>query len=194
MWWDVAKAAAPESLAFSAFLIPLAKLRRLSDALAVFLMHRRAGFTLLELCVAIVIALTVLGIAVPSVRSVMAEQRLKATFEEFDDFVRKAQLRSVAERTAVRLVWGKEGIELVPERAAREGEEPKIEQFPFSEGRAYVLSRPAALAKDAAAEWPFWRSGTCEPVVVDFQGPEGRWTVRYDALTTQGTFLDSSLP
>jgi hypothetical protein len=157
-------------------------------------MDRRAGFTLLELCIAIVLGLMVLGIAVPSVRSVMAEQRLKKTFEEFDDLVRKAQMRSVAERTAVLLVWGEGGIDLVPERAVQEGEEPKVEHFAFEAGRSYTLARPASLAKEAPAEWPFWRSGTCEPVVVSFEGPEGRWSVRYDALTAQGTFLDSALP
>ena len=157
-------------------------------------MHRRAGFTLLELCVAIVIVMMVLGVAVPNVRSAMAEARMKKSFEEFDDFVRKAQMRSVAERMTVVLVWGKEGIDLGPERATQEGEEPRIEHFPFGEGRTYVLARPASLAKDPPPEWPFWRSGTCEPVVVSFEGREGRWTVRYDALTAQGTFLDSSLP
>ncbi len=157
-------------------------------------MHRRAGFTLLELCVAIVIALMVLGLAVPSVRGVMAEQRMKKTFEDFDTFVRRAQLRSVTDRMSVLLVWHKDGIDLVPERAVVEGEEPKIEHFAFSDGHAITLARPAALAKKPPAEWPFWRSGTCEPVVVSYEGPEGRWSVRYDALTLQATFVDSSLP
>jgi hypothetical protein len=41
------------------------------------------------------------------------------------------------------------------------------------------------------AEWTFWPNGVCEPVVVSYKGPAGRWQARFDPLTAHGTFLSS---
>lgn len=155
-------------------------------------MSRRAGFTLLEICLVIAIALILLGLAVPSVQGLFAEQRLKKSFEQFDDFVRRAQLRAVSERRAMVMIWDGEGITVQPDEPKAEDSASDGDYFAFTDG-AIGLERPAALEEKPAVEWLFWRSGTCEPAILHFDGSAGSWTVQYDPLTVRAAFLDQSV-
>ena len=151
-------------------------------------MSRRDGFTLLEICLVVAIVLILFGLAVPSVRGLFAEQRLKHSFEQFDDFVRKAQLRAVSERRAMVMIWDGEGITVQPDEPTAEDSAGEGDYFAFAEGKI-GLERPAALEKKPAVEWLFWRSGTCEPAILHFEGSAGSWSVQYDPLTVHATFL-----
>lgn len=155
-------------------------------------MSRRDGFTLLEICMVVAIILLLLGLAVPSVNGLFAEQRLKKTFEQFDDFVRKAQLRAVSERRAMVMIWDGEGITVQPDEPTAEDSAGAGDYFPFSDG-PISLERLAALEKKPPVEWLFWRSGTCEPAILHFEGDSGRWSVQYDPLTVHATFLDQTV-
>ena len=157
-------------------------------------MHRRAGFTLLEICLAIFIGLLLITLAVPGIVSLLAEQRLKSSFDEFDGFVRTARERSMTERRTYAMSWSESGIVLVPVER-RDTDDPKAEpeRFVFAEGESFALERPSALMKKPPAEWIFWRSGLCEEALVSFAGEAGSWSVRYDPLTTHATFLDSEV-
>jgi len=159
-----------------------------------FAMPRRDGFTLLELCLGVVIALMLVLIAVPSVRSVLEEQRLHRSFEAFDALVTKARMKSINERRAYALAWRDEGIELLP-LEKKEGEQggAEPETLPFSKEEEYALERPAAMGEKPPPIWTFWRSGACEPVIVSYTGPEGAWKARYDALTARRTILEERL-
>lgn len=157
-------------------------------------MNRREGFTLLEICLAVAICLLLVLVAVPSVRGVMAQQRLHATFDAFDRLVRKAQARSMDERGTYTLVWKKEAIELVPLDAKEGGTataEP--ERLAVGDGEDYAIERTAALTKSPEPVWTFWRSGVCEPAIVSYKGPLGTWTVKYDPLTARGTLLNEEV-
>src|SRR3954451_16087553 len=111
-------------------------------------MNRRDGFTLLEICLAVAICLLLVLIAVPSVRGVMEERRLRDTHDKFDRFVRKAQARSIDERRTYALVWQKKSIDLVPWEA-KEGEtDAKPETLPVGDDEDYAIQRTAALVKD----------------------------------------------
>lgn len=155
-------------------------------------MSRRHGFTLLEICLVIMIVVLLFGLAVPSVQGIFAEQRLKQTFEKFDDFVRHAQMRAVSERRAMVLIWDGEGITVQPDDPKEDDSAADGDYFAFSDG-TFALERPAALEKKPAVEWLFWRSGTCEPAVIHFEGNSGSWSVQYDPLTVHGTFLDKDV-
>jgi type II secretory pathway pseudopilin PulG len=153
-------------------------------------MSRRAGFTLIELCLSIGIALLLLTAAIPSIQGLFAEQQLRRTFDEFDELVRQAQARSTSERRDFVLVWDEKGVALQPD-VPREGEENQDSvRLDFPEGASLVLERPAALGKEPPMEWIFWRSGNCEPAIVRYDGAPGSWVVKYDPLTTRGTFLE----
>ena len=155
-------------------------------------MSRRDGFTLLEICLVIMIVVLLFGLAVPSVRGLFAEQRLKQTFEQFDDFVRRTQMRAASERRAMVMIWDEEGITVQPDDPTEEDAASEADRFPFSDG-AFTIERPAALEKKPATEWLFWRSGTCEPAIIHFEGSAGNWSVQYDPLTVHGTFLDKDV-
>ena len=149
-------------------------------------MSRRQGFTLLELCLAVMIGLLLMSIGVPSVTGMLREQRLRATFEEFDDFVRAAQSKAIKERRMVVMVWDKEGISLDSPEVSADEANPAAERFAFVEGATWNLQRPAALVKNPVWEWPFWRSGACEPVTVSYESPAGTWSAEYNGLTGRG--------
>ena len=146
-------------------------------------MQRVRGFTLIEIALSIFILLLLLVLAVPSFSGVIANRRLKQSLDEFNNLVRQAQERSVAERRPYLIAWGKNNVVVRPEVFA-EGEEAKATaEFRLSRGSTLKLSLPVALAEKYPAEWIFWPSGTCEPAIVRFQGPAGSWTANYSPLT-----------
>jgi type II secretory pathway pseudopilin PulG len=156
-------------------------------------MHRIRGFTILELCLAIAIALMLLAVAVPSMSGLFAEQKLRSTFEEFDALVRQAQSRSVSERRDYVLLFGDEGITLEPFEMTEEDEQAEPVQLAYASDTFIAIERPVALVKKPRMEWMFWRSGNCEPVIASYSGPAGSWSVKYNPLTTRGTFIDQEI-
>jgi prepilin-type N-terminal cleavage/methylation domain-containing protein len=145
--------------------------------------QRVRGFTLIEIALAIFILLLLLVLAVPSFSGVIASRRLKQSLDEFNNLVRQAQERSVTERRAYLIVWGKNNVIVRPEAFAEDEEaEAKAEVRP-TRGSTLKLSLPTALAEEHPAEWIFWPSGTCEPATVHFRGPAGSWTANYSPLT-----------
>lgn len=160
-------------------------------------MSRRSGFTLLEICIALFIAMLMITLAVPSVMSMLAEERLKASFDAFDGWVRKARERSIVERRSYVLVWTEDGIDLMPAEGNETDDMDETDAAPerlvFAKGEKITLERPSALMKEPPGEWVFWRSGLCEEALVSFKGEAGSWSVHYDPLTARGTFTDSEV-
>lgn len=132
------------------------------------------------------------ALAVPSIQGLFAEQRLKESFENFDEFVHRVQARAVSEGRAFVMIWDGKGITVQPDEPTLEDSEGDGDYYPFADGKV-SLERPAALEKNPPVEWLFWRSGTCEPAILRFEGDAGSWTVRYDPLTVQGSFLDKEV-
>ncbi len=150
----------------------------------------RRGFTLIEICVAISIALLLMAVALPSVTGQMGRQRLQQAFDRFDGLVTQAQRRSVQDGKAYLLVWDDEGaVRLYPaDWTAKERRAGPIAALMPTAGREhYTLDRQSSLSRAPSASWIFWPSGNCEPVNVDFQGPNGTWTAQYNPLSARGT-------
>ena len=148
-------------------------------------MRRREGFTLIEIAISVSIVLLLLLIALPSVRGVLANSRLKRSLDALNEIVRTAQERSVTERRPYLIEWQKRSIILRPE-SAREGDPAgPTSALALEKGYAYVLRLPAALDKGPFSQWIFWPSGTCEPATVKFKGPAGSWEVNYAPLTAR---------
>nr|MBA3650306.1 prepilin-type N-terminal cleavage/methylation domain-containing protein [Chthoniobacterales bacterium] len=61
-------------------------------------MQRRAGFTLIEIAIAVFILMLLLLLAIPSVTGVLANRRLQRSLDAINQLVRMAQERSVQER------------------------------------------------------------------------------------------------
>ena len=148
-------------------------------------MQRFRAFTLIEIALSIFILLLILVLAVPSLSGVIANRRLKQSLDSFNQLVRQAQGRSVTERRAYLIVWGKNSVLLRPEVFAEDEEEKPTAVLGLGKGSWIRITLPAALLGKPPAEWIFWPSGTCEPATVQFEGPAGAWTASYSPLTAQ---------
>jgi type II secretory pathway pseudopilin PulG len=147
--------------------------------------QRFRAFTLIEIALSIFILLLILVLAVPSLSGVIANRRLKQSLDSFNQLVRQAQERSVTERRAYLIVWGKNSVLLRPEVFAEHEEEEPTAVLRLGKGSWIRISLPAALLGKPPAEWIFWPSGDCEPATVQFRGPAGGWTASYSPLTAQ---------
>jgi type II secretory pathway pseudopilin PulG len=147
--------------------------------------QRFRAFTLIEIALSIFILLLLLMLAVPSLSGVIANRRLKQSLDSFNQLVRQAQERSVTERRAYLIVWGKSSVLLRPEVFTKDEEEKPTAMLRLPKGSWIKVSLPAALIGKPPAEWIFWPSGTCEPAIVQFRGPAGTWTADYSPLTAQ---------
>jgi prepilin-type N-terminal cleavage/methylation domain-containing protein len=154
-------------------------------------MSRRHGFTLLEIVIALVIALMLLTLAVPGITSLLRERELMSTFESFDEMVHRAQERAVGEGRGYRIVFSETGAILEPSDPREEDAGAEVEQYAIGEKETLTVKRIAAMVKQPPAEWPFWRSGCAEPVEVTYTSAAGSWTAEYDALTVRGKLVET---
>ena len=164
------------------------------------MLRARSGFTLVELMLAIAIAIVILLMAMPSLSGISQEKRLRESFERFDALARKAQLKAVSEQRPWVLTWLPEGITLqphapTPEERLDPGAAATMDSLPIGEEDKWTVERMASLLPPAQtpAEWIFWRSGTCEPIRVTYEGPEGWWTAQYNPLTGRGEVTDQGI-
>jgi prepilin-type N-terminal cleavage/methylation domain-containing protein len=148
--------------------------------------QRLRAFTLIEIIIAVAILTVILLMAVPSLSGVLADRRLRASLDEFNNLVRQAQERSVAEHRAYLIVWGDKDVIVQPEAFAKDEEKKAVATFAVERGSALTLTLPAALTTKPAGEWIFWPTGTCEPAIVRFVGKAGTWTANYPPLTGHG--------
>ena len=149
-------------------------------------MRRSRAFTLVEIVIAVAIMATLLLMAVPSLEGVLADRRLRASLDAFNNLVRQAQERSVSEHRAYLIVWTDKNVFVQPEAFTKEDDGQPLATFDLERGTALTLSLPAALSKKQPGEWIFWPTGTCEPAVVHFEGRAGTWTANYSPLTAHG--------
>jgi type II secretion system protein H len=151
--------------------------------------HRTAGFTLVELAVAVMIMMLLLMLAVPSMEGVLADRRLRHSLDEFNKIVREAQERSIAERRPYLITWRDGKVGLRAEGLAK-GEDPDpVVKLKLAKNESLKVSFPAALMEKPPPEWIFWPSGNCEPAVVTYKGTNGNWTASYSALTARAQIV-----
>ncbi len=149
----------------------------------------------MELLLAIALAVIIMALSIPILGSIFSDDALQESFNKFEAFVQKAQTKAVKERRTYLLIWHEpdakhEGaITLEPEILTAEEAGTDAESFTFGDAEL-TLERPFTLEKKPLAEWPFWKSGTCEPVRVAYKSRAGTWLAEFDPLTTRGTIID----
>ena len=82
-------------------------------------MQRRAGFTLIEIAIAVFILMLLLLLAIPSVSGVLANRRLQRSLDAMNQIVRLAQEHSMKERRPYLIEWQRESVILRPRCADR---------------------------------------------------------------------------
>jgi type II secretory pathway pseudopilin PulG len=142
-----------------------------------------AGFTLIEIVIAVFILLLILGLAIPSLSGVLADKRLHRSLDRFNDLVRQAHERSLAERRPYLIVLDENAASLQPAAFLKTEEHKPIDSMLLARGETWRMELPAALTKKTRPEWIFWESGVCEPARISFAGGDGKWTAEYSPLS-----------
>lgn len=150
----------------------------------------RSAFTMMEMMLAVALAVVVMALAIPTIGSMFGEDPLQKSFKQIEEFVQKAQAKAVKERRTYLIVWHEGAMTLEPQVLTAEDADVEPESFSFGDAEV-TLERPFALEKKPLAEWPFWASGTCEPVRVAFKSDVGSWLAEFDPLTTRGTIVET---
>jgi type II secretion system protein H len=150
---------------------------------------RRAGFTLLEIVIVLFILMLLFTLAVPSLNGVLADKRLHRSLDRFNELVRQAHQRSLAEHRAYLIVWNDGQISLQPAAFLNTEPHQSIDTMPIARREKWRLELPAALSKKVPAEWIFWESGICEPARIRFVSDDGSWTTEYSPLSGLGEII-----
>lgn len=146
--------------------------------------HERA-FTLLEVALAVLIAMLIILAAVPSVDAIITERDFKRTYDALEALVAEAQTRALTERRAFTLVWEEEKIVVRPAQVGGDDAEAVESSIENHDDEAYTLELPAALGEEPAAVWTFWPTGACEPAIVRYHDGSNGWTATYDPLSAR---------
>lgn len=152
-------------------------------------MQRQRGFTLIETVIAIFILVLLLSLALPSLNGVLADKRLHASLDRFNELVRQAHEHSLAEHRAYLIVWSDGQISLQPAAFLKTEEHKAIDSMPITRREKWRVELPAALSKEVPAEWIFWESGVCEPARIRFASDDGNWTTEYSPLSGLGQII-----
>ncbi len=153
--------------------------------------HRQfqSGFTLLEISLAIAIALIVMAVAIPSVTSALGGSPAQRAFTDFDAMVQEARDRSREQGRNYVIIWGREKVVLLrPEEPANRTEAEGLKRWKMAAEGELELRLPAALTARGTAPdaiWTFWADGVCEPAEVRYKGAGGKWLAVYSPFTAQ---------
>src|SRR5207302_2965116 len=109
--------------------------------------------TLIEIIIAVAILTILLLMAVPSLSGVLADRRLRASLDEFNNLVRQAQERSVAEHRPYLIVWGDKDVIVQPETFIKDEEKKAAAAFDLARGTVLTHTLPAARTSKRAGEW-----------------------------------------
>jgi len=149
----------------------------------------KAGFTLLEIILAILIAVVVMAVAIPSLTGVLGGSKAQSSFSDFDAMVQEARTLSLAQERNYVIVWGRDKEVLMrPETPADRAEALGLRKWTIEKDETLELELPAALPAKGGkpdAIWTFWANGICEPAEVRYQGAAGKWKARYNPFTVQ---------
>ncbi len=146
--------------------------------------HERA-FTLLEVALAVLIAMLIILAAVPSVDAIITEREFKRTYDAIEALVAEAQTRALTERRPFTLVWEEEKIVVRPAQVGGDDAEAVESSIANPEDEGYTLELPAALGEEPAAVWTFWPTGACEPAIVRYHDGANGWTATYNPLSAR---------
>src|SRR5438552_16681755 len=98
------------------------------------------AFTLVEIVLAVFILMLLLLLAVPRLNGVLADRRLRRALDSFNNLVRQAQARSVAERRSYLIAWDKDHAFLRPETFAKAAEIKPAAESHLDRGDTFKLA------------------------------------------------------
>lgn len=127
---------------------------------------RTSGFTLLEVCIALTIAMLILGVSVLGITGVQDEQQLRESAAEVESSAREALLDAIAHHRPIQL--GLDGG-----LAGSTGGVVEVKRHGESKFRAPTTGEV----------WEFSPSGVCEPIEIRITSQAGVIEMGFDPLT-----------
>ena len=143
--------------------------------------HFRFGFTLLEILLAMGVALVVAAVAVPAIAKTW-NGSTEGVQAKLDGMVREARERSVTERRPYVITLRDHGLCMEPEYS---GEKADARRLELNKSAVLKMTFPSALGpvEPDAACWTFWADGTSEPVRVSYRDQHEEWSAVFDPLS-----------
>jgi type II secretory pathway pseudopilin PulG len=132
--------------------------------------HSRAtGFTLLEIIVAMSLMLLIIGIAIPNISGVIAEDKLRRAAAVIETTARQNMLQALNSQQTVLMELSAGAFGTTEEFSGM----LLVRRFGES-----VFRKPKR-----GEAWEFSPSGICEPIEVRISGPAGQIEMGFDPLT-----------
>src|SRR2546428_310459 len=132
------------------------------------MIHRRSGFTLIEVMLAVAIAVAIIFMAMPSFKGMSAEKKLTESFERFDNLARKAQKNAVQQQRSWTMVWEAQGKQSTI--TLRADETAALEQLPDGSGDTTTTGVPQPVPQGSQGS----QDNQPETLVV---GPDESFTI-----------------
>ncbi len=152
--------------------------------------HSLQGYTLLEICLVLVIIAVVIGLAIPNITSLMTDERMRGTARGFSELATTARRLSVSEGRAYVIEFDERCCVLRPiEKGARgysAQEEASEQVFKLPANITWQVERwnSGEYRRPKGERWVFGTSGLSEPVRVKFRGGGESWfVVSFSPLT-----------
>jgi prepilin-type N-terminal cleavage/methylation domain-containing protein len=161
-----------------------------------FFRARAAGFTLLEMCIVLVILAILAGAAMPSIQSALEEQGLRQEGGQIALLVKTGMLRSSEENRAYRLDLSGRDVVLVPvaEEKKAHGEDAPEDPTPLDPADRILLpnpDKPGAWKPLQASSWSFQPDELCPVPRLRLERGRAWMEMSFNALT--GNVEDESL-
>ena len=137
------------------------------------------GFTILEVCVALAIAMLMLGAATIGISGVQREHGLRRTASTIETAARESLLRAVAEHHAVFIELGEQELRAASTKLGTPADSRALNGL--LEVRRYgekVFRKPRH-----AETWEFSADGVCEPLELRITSATGTVELNFDPLT-----------
>lgn len=144
-------------------------------------MRRQSGFTLIEIVLALVVLVLILGMAIPATSALYGNEPLRDASRKFKIFSRTARLQAVSKGKAMQIRLVKGGFEL----ATREQPDDILEHFVLEEDVGWLIKfwEDKKWRSPDGEVWAFESSGLCDPLRVRFFKDDSYIELNMDPLT-----------
>lgn len=148
---------------------------------------RIRGFTLLEIGIVLFILMMLVGIAIPMISSLIAEERLREHARALLLYARTARRLAVSENRPYEILFSEHGFLLQPHLAAGTGNGDVVSSHDLGKEDTYSLERwgDEEFTKPVDQTWIFQPEGICEPIRVHFQDRKNWIEIGFNPLTAR---------
>lgn len=144
-----------------------------------------AGYTLLEICLALAVMAVIATLAIPATQGLLSEDHIRAVANQVSNLAREGQRRAVAEGMPYVITLNKDSLSLSPWGGDATRLSKPVAALKLEGNMSLELQSPSLGGKKVQKEnfWVFQPNGLSEPMQVAIRS-ESSWLIqRYSLLT-----------